>query len=58
MPSSGKILIIGGGIGGLACALALIRRGIDVEVFEQAHEAARGRRRRFDSLDNAISFLL
>ena len=38
MPSSGKILIIGGGIGGLACALALIRRGIEVEVYEQAHE--------------------
>ncbi len=38
MPSSGNILIIGGGIGGLACALALIRRGIDVEVYEQAHE--------------------
>jgi salicylate hydroxylase len=36
MPSPGKILIIGGGIGGLACALALIRRGIDVEVHEQA----------------------
>ena len=32
------ILIIGGGIGGLACALALIRRGIEVEVYEQAHE--------------------
>jgi salicylate hydroxylase len=30
------ILIIGGGIGGLACALALIRRGIAVEVYEQA----------------------
>jgi 2-polyprenyl-6-methoxyphenol hydroxylase-like FAD-dependent oxidoreductase len=36
MPS--PILIIGGGIGGLACALALIRRGIDVEVCEQADE--------------------
>ena len=33
-----KILIIGGGIGGLACALALIRRGIGVAVYEQAHE--------------------
>ena len=31
-------IIIGGGIGGLACALALIRRGIDVAVCEQAHE--------------------
>ncbi|MPZ41768.1 MAG: NAD(P)-binding protein, partial [Rhizobiales bacterium] len=36
--ASGKILIIGGGIGGLACALALIRRGIAVEVYEQATE--------------------
>ena len=33
-----KILIIGGGIGGLACALALIRRGIAVAVYEQAAE--------------------
>lgn len=32
------ILIIGGGIGGLAVALALIRRGIAVEVYEQAAE--------------------
>lgn len=37
MPSQ-KILIVGGGIGGLALALALIRRGIDVEVYEQAVE--------------------
>ena len=36
MPS--PILIVGGGIGGLACALALIRRGIAVEVYEQATE--------------------
>ena len=33
-----KIVIVGGGIGGLAAALALIRRGIDVDVYEQAHE--------------------
>src|SRR6202050_1691832 len=39
MPADfGKIAIIGAGIGGLAVALALIRRGIDVEVYEQAHE--------------------
>jgi len=38
MPLPSPILIIGGGIGGLACALALIRRGIDVAVYEQAHE--------------------
>ena len=33
-----KIVIVGGGIGGLAAALALIRRGIDVEIYEQAQE--------------------
>jgi len=39
MPADfGKIAIIGAGIGGLTAALALIRRGIDVEVYEQAHE--------------------
>ena len=38
MPPSQKIIIIGGGIGGLACALALIRRGIDVAVYEAAPE--------------------
>jgi 2-polyprenyl-6-methoxyphenol hydroxylase-like FAD-dependent oxidoreductase len=30
------VLIVGGGIGGLATGLALRRRGIDVQVFEQA----------------------
>ena len=33
-----KILIAGGGIGGLTAALALLRRGFDVEVYEQANE--------------------
>jgi salicylate hydroxylase len=33
-----KILIAGGGIGGLAAAIALLQRGIDVEVYEQASE--------------------
>jgi salicylate hydroxylase len=33
-----KALIIGGGIGGLAAGLALDRRGIEVEIFEQAAE--------------------
>ncbi len=32
------VLIAGAGIGGLAAALALLRRGIDVQVFEQAAE--------------------
>ena len=33
---SPKVLIAGAGIGGLATALALLQRGIDVDVFEQA----------------------
>jgi salicylate hydroxylase len=33
-----SIAIVGGGIGGLAAALALVRRGVDVEVYEQAPE--------------------
>jgi salicylate hydroxylase len=33
-----KIAIVGAGIGGLTVALALVRRGIDVEVYEQAPE--------------------
>ncbi len=32
------VAIIGGGIGGLTAALALLRRGIDVEIYEQAAE--------------------
>ena len=31
-----RVAVVGGGIGGLAAALALLRRGIDVEVYEQA----------------------
>src|ERR1700716_3486044 len=36
MPSSLRIAIVGGGIGGLTAALALRARGLDVSVFEQA----------------------
>jgi salicylate hydroxylase len=36
MPRAPRIAIIGGGIGGLAAALALERRGADVTVYEQA----------------------
>jgi salicylate hydroxylase len=36
MPSSIRIAIVGGGIGGLTAALALRARGIDATVFEQA----------------------
>jgi salicylate hydroxylase len=38
MANAGSIAIVGGGIGGLAAALALLRRGIDVTVYEQAPE--------------------
>ena len=33
-----RVLIAGAGIGGLTAALALLRHGIDVEVYEQAPE--------------------
>ena len=33
-----KILIAGAGLGGLAAAVALLKRGFDVEVYEQAAE--------------------
>lgn len=33
-----KVIIAGGGIGGMAAALSLLRRGHDVEVYEQAAE--------------------
>src|ERR1700685_1765643 len=36
--SKTNIAIVGGGIGGLIAALALLRRGIDVDVYEQAPE--------------------
>jgi salicylate hydroxylase len=38
MSASNKVVIVGGGIGGLAAALALLKCGIDVEVYEQAGE--------------------
>ena len=31
-----KVLVVGGGIGGIACMLALRQRGIDAQLFEQA----------------------
>ena len=36
--TSRNVIIVGGGIGGLAAALSLLKRGIDVEVHEQAPE--------------------
>jgi 3-hydroxybenzoate 6-monooxygenase len=35
-PSSPPLLVAGGGIGGIAAALALVRQGFDVKVLEQA----------------------
>ena len=32
------VLVSGGGIGGLAAALALLKRGFKVQVFEQAEQ--------------------
>lgn len=37
MPA-GKVIIAGGGIGGLSAAIALLQRGFDVEVLEQSGE--------------------
>src|SRR5262245_15317739 len=38
MTSPPRIAVIGGGIGGLAAALALLQRGVDVNVYEQSAE--------------------
>jgi salicylate hydroxylase len=38
VPSSPRVLIAGAGIGGLTAALSLLKRGIDVDVYEQAAE--------------------
>lgn len=38
MSDTGPVLIVGGGIGGLATALALGRKGTHVRVLEEAHE--------------------
>lgn len=38
MTKARKIIIAGGGIGGTAAALALLRRGFEVELYEQAPE--------------------
>lgn len=36
--SQNRIVVIGGGIGGLTTGLALLRRGLDVEIYEQSPE--------------------
>ena len=38
MQSRPHVIIAGAGIGGLTAALALLQRGFDVDVYEQAHE--------------------
>ena len=45
MASSNKptIAIIGGGISGLTLAIALIRRGLNVRIHEQAHAFGKSR---------------
>jgi 2-polyprenyl-6-methoxyphenol hydroxylase-like FAD-dependent oxidoreductase len=35
VPAASKVLIVGGGIGGLSSAIALTSRGVDVEIVEQ-----------------------
>ncbi len=45
-----KVIVVGAGIGGLAAALSLLKRGIDVEIYEQAAELEGGRRRHPDQL--------
>src|SRR5688572_23883456 len=37
MSRSATVAVVGGGIGGLAAALALLRAGFDVRLYEQAH---------------------
>jgi len=36
--TSKRVVVVGAGIGGLSAALALLKRGIDVEVYEQSSE--------------------
>ena len=38
MNTSRNVVVIGGGIGGLTAALALLRRGIDVRVYDQSNQ--------------------
>ncbi len=45
MATTPHILIAGPGIAGLPTALALLRRGIDVDIYEVRTGAARARRR-------------
>ncbi len=38
MSPSGNVAVVGAGIGGLTAALALLKRGIDVQVYEQSNQ--------------------
>ena len=42
IPSRVEVAVVGGGLGGLAAAAALRRRGIDAHVFEGAEKLLRG----------------
>ena len=55
-PDCKKILIVGGGVGGLATALCLHQAGFDAEIFEQAPEL-RELGVGFNVLPHAISVL-
>ena len=38
MSTSKNVAVVGAGIGGLTAALALLKRGIDVQVYEQSNQ--------------------
>lgn len=53
-----EIVIVGAGLGGLATATALVRRGHKVRVFEQAEQLAEvcGRLKRHEKLNSLLTF--
>src|SRR5438067_10413640 len=38
MNASRNVVVVGGGVGGLTAALALLRRGIDVQIYDQSNQ--------------------
>jgi len=53
MSRIGRVLIIGGGIGGLTAAIALHRKGISAEVIEQKLYLVNVRRRDHPAVEHA-----